>query len=212
MIRRYDLRQQFLVNFDDREYVMWPLPARSFDAKTGTASEASLATRQRRRPTLSVETETVDTGERQNVFGWMARHVTITERIVPLEGSRQRPRTSITDGWYIDLELPNPEGRPRPRRSFAVAYKSGEIPPWPVFKDIGEREHGLAVRTKCSSSEGMLSEMEVVDLSTGPIDPALFELPSGFRKVEQIRQEPVPPPVIRLDRWYRAVRRRVRWI
>lgn len=43
-------------------------------------------------------------------------------------------------------------------------------------------------------------ELEVTHLSTVPIDPALFEVPANFSRVELIRQEPVPPLVIRLKR------------
>jgi len=39
-------------------------------------------------------------------------------------------------------------------------------------------------------------ETEVTEFSTTAIDPALFEIPSGFKLVERIRQEPVPPLVI----------------
>jgi hypothetical protein len=51
-------------------------------------------------------------------------------------------------------------------------------------------------------------EAEVSELSPPAIDPALFEIPSGFRLVERIRQDPVPPLVIRLKRAYKRIWRR----
>jgi hypothetical protein len=45
-------------------------------------------------------------------------------------------------------------------------------------------------------------ELEVTHLSTVAMDPALFEVPAHFSLVERIRQEPVPPLVIRFKQAY----------
>jgi hypothetical protein len=50
----------------------------------------------------------------------------------------------------------------------------------------------------------------VTHLSTVAIDPALFEVPAQFSLVEQIRQEPVPPLVIRLKQTYQRLKQRAR--
>jgi hypothetical protein len=93
----------------------------------------------------------------------------------------------------------------------------------PTFKDVGEPERGFMVACKGASFGTTTSpdgstrqhvstwETEVTELSTAAIDPALFEIPSGFKLVERIRQEPVPPLVIRLKQVYeRLARRRLR--
>ena len=91
----------------------------------------------------------------------------------------------------------------------------------PAFKDIGEPERGFAVASKRTLSLTVTSpdgstlqqvstwETEVTELSTTAIDPVLFEIPSGFKRVERIRQEPIPPLVIRFKRVYERLARRL---
>ena len=93
----------------------------------------------------------------------------------------------------------------------------------PTFKDVGEQERGFVVVSKRTSSETFTPpngsirqyvstwETEVTELSTAAIDPALFEIPSGFRLVERIREEPVPPLVIRLKQAYERLVHRRSW-
>ena len=229
LITRCDLKQIFHLNLDDREYVASPLqtfPTREETLARAAASGQLVAARQRK-PTVLVETETVDTGERKEVFGRTARHVVTTTRIIPLAGAKRGADTTGTDGWYIDLNTQiscEPSWRSAPSgHAFLTVHQEGEEGDVPTFKDIGEPERGFAVASKRTSS-GTITlpdgstrqhvstwEMEVIELSTAAIDPALFEIPSGFRLVERVRQEPVPPLVIRLKQAYeRLVHRRSR--
>jgi hypothetical protein len=103
-----------------------------------------------------------------------------------------------------------------------TSHRQGEEGDVPAFKDVGKPERGFVVASKRTSSgtitlpDGLTRrhvstwETEVTEHSIAPIDPALFEIPSGFRLVERIRQEPVPPLVIRLKRVYDRLSRR-RW-
>jgi hypothetical protein len=131
----------------------------------------------------------------------------------------------VTAGWYIDLNTHiscDPSWcSTRSGHAFATLLQQGEEGDVPTFKDVGEPERGFVVASKETSSGTITSldgstwqhvstwETEVTELSTGTIDPALFEIPSGFRLVEWIRQDPVPPLIIRLKQVYeRLVRRR----
>jgi len=51
-------------------------------------------------------------------------------------------------------------------------------------------------------------ELEVTYLSTASIDPAIFEVPDNFSLTEWIRQDPVPPLVIRLKHAYDRLKHR----
>ena len=51
-------------------------------------------------------------------------------------------------------------------------------------------------------------ELELTRLSTVEIDPTVFEVPANFSLVERIRQEPVPPLVIRLKQAYEGLKHR----
>ena len=101
LITRCDLEQTFLLNLDDREYTAWPVrtyPRIEERLPQNVPSEQLI----QRAPTVLVETETVDTGERKDFFGRTARHVITTRRIVPLDRAKQGRRETVTDGWYID--------------------------------------------------------------------------------------------------------------
>jgi hypothetical protein len=166
--------------------------------------------RQARVPTVLVETETVDTGERRELFGRPARHVITRRRESPLTGSQWQTRETITDGWYIDLDT-SVSGEPpwwssRSGHAFLTAGKEGEQPPEPTFKDIGEPERGYPLISR-STTNSFVDEFEVTDLSTLAIDPSLFEVPANFVLVEQIRQQPAPPLVIRVHQEYDRLKR-----
>jgi hypothetical protein len=134
--------------------------------------------------------------------------------------SNQIPQETVTDGWYIDLDtsLICAKGSVR---SFAVLTsggprKPGEPPQIPIisFKSVGEPETGYAVVAKelhratlslpdgsKHTREDITNEMRVTALSVTQLDPALFEIPSGFRKVDEIRRTPVLSYWTRLFAW-----------
>ena len=226
LITRCDLKRTFHLNLDDRQYTAGPLqafPTRD-ELLARAAASGQLVVVPQREPTLLVETETVDTGERKEVFGHTARRVVTTRRIIPLAGAKRGADTMVTDGWYIDLDTHiscEPSWRsPRSGHAFLTSHRQGEKGDVPTFKGVGEAERGFVIASKGTSSGAITLpdgstrqhvstwEREVTELSTAPIDPTLFEIPSGFRLVERIRQDQVPPLVIRLKRVYERLARR----
>jgi hypothetical protein len=91
---------------------------------------------------------------------------------------------------------------------------AGEPHDVPTFKEIGEPERGYALRVTTTTAQTMpapegtvgefrsINEVEVTELSTAALDPALFEIPAGFKLVEMIRQDPTPPLIIRWKQQY----------
>ena len=226
LITRCDLKQTFHLNLDDRQYTAGPLqtfPARE-EMLARAAASGQLVVASQREPTVLVETETVDTRERKELFGHTARHAVTTRRIIPLAGAKRGADSTMTDGWYIDLNTHiscEPSWRSaRSGHAFLTCHQQGEEGDVPTFKDVGEPERGFVVASKGISSSTITSpdgstrqhvsmwDTEVTELSTAAIDPALFEIPSGFRLVERIRQDPVPPLVIRLKQVYERLVRR----
>jgi hypothetical protein len=210
---RCDLGQAFELNLEDREYVSLPYPPQpltriaiaarvlSFPEKTESAA-----------PIVRVETTTVDTGERKELFGHLARHVITTWKQTPLAGSHAEPQETVTDGWYIDLDTSIACGVKWPGRKGSRA----QLRPGPAlekyeFVDKGNAETGLAVEQKISSrstftaSDGTktetayTSELKIIEVTEGTLDPALFEIPPSFRKVEDINRN---PPLTLRDRWF----------
>jgi hypothetical protein len=204
VIMRCDLGQSFTLNLETKEYtasVFPPVPLTAEQRESlGLNKPPSEGT-----PTLRLETTTVDTGERKEFFGRLARHVIITTKQTPLEGSHAEAGETVSDGWYIDFER---RLACEPRRDGANGWlgASGgrrEVQPEkPEFVNTGPRESGFPVRVKRTSpatktwpdgrTESFQSrvESEVTQFEEGPLDPALFEVPADFKKVERPRRMP----------------------
>ena len=217
-IIRCDLGQMFELNLDTREYTSAPYPPKPFTAEQLKARGLDTpVTYASDKPTVRIETTTTGTGERKEIFGHTARHVITTRKQTPLEGSLSQPQASVTDAWYIDSKsrdsnidlhqrLPCDRKWPEGKRGHTYSYVragGGNRPiDRPEFVTIGEPETGFALQslttTKSTYSlpdgttKQMNSKMEtqVTQLETGPLDPALFEIPPGFRQVDHIERNP----------------------
>jgi hypothetical protein len=214
-ITRCDLGQMFELNLDTSQYVSAPYPPKPL---TKAQIKAQGLDRQRiiwsEKPLVRIEIKTVDTGERKHLFGHTARHVVTTREEIPLEGSHSQPAKTIRDGWYIDLDqqiscdpdyMRNPRGlayvdlisvlRPASKVEAQTMDK-------PEFVKVGELETGFALvevftsDNDYRSADGATkhvrsqSEMVVTELQEGPLDPALFEVPHGFKHVKEIERNP----------------------
>ena len=204
-ITRCDLGQIFELNLDAAEYVSAPYPPKpltqaEIEARGLSKPDMSPS----REPTLRFETTTVDTGERKEFFGHIARHVIITRKQIPLEGSHSESQETVTDGWYIDLDPQVSCDLKLSSGKRAHAYLAGGKQPAekPEFIDIGESETGFAVQLVMVSKgtytlpdgtnkqTNSKSETLVTQLELASLDPRLFEIPSGFKHVQQIERNP----------------------
>src|ERR1700676_5414966 len=219
-IVRPDLAKMFELNMDASEYVVTPYPPKKPQPLTKEQMEARgiriPSPAESAKPTFQIETTTKDTGERKEMFGYPARHVITTRKEIPLEGSHRSAQETVTDGWYIDLEMrlyptifpqdlavsktPQQSGRVHSYIS-AGSPGTGDPPEMPKFIDIGEPETGFAVqeiRTSRSSytlADGSTRQTEgkfetLVRLERGIYDTALFEIPSSFRRADYIERNP----------------------
>lgn len=204
-ITRCDLGQVFELNLDAAEYVSAPYPPKPL-------TQAEIEPRRlgkpdmspSREPTLRIETTTVDTGERKEFFGHIARHVMITRKQIPLEGSHSEPQETVTDGWYIDLDpqVSCVRKLSRGKRVHAYVVAGKQPAEKPEFVDVGEPETGFAVQQVMVSKDTYTlpdgtskqteskSETRVTPLELGSLDPGLFEIPAGFKRVQQIERNP----------------------
>lgn len=206
-IVRCDLGQSFELNLDTSEYTETPYPptplskdeikARGIESRLPPPSAT---------PTIRVETRTTDTGERKEIFGHTARHVITTTMRTPLAGSNSELQESVNDGWYIDLDLrlscdPKPTQGGHGYIAVSVLEPGGKQPmEKPEFVTIGAPEKGFAVdltmtsKRPPSASDAFISKYEtrVTQLEEGPLDPSLFEIPAGFKRVDRIERNPPP--------------------
>jgi hypothetical protein len=146
----------------------------------------------------------VDTGERKELFGHVARHVITTAKQIPLEGSHTQAQETVRDGWYIDVDRTISCEPKLPARTVSGFVMAGAVVGGkemmmerPEFVNIGARETGIPVKeTRTTTSEAApatgvrrysdsINESEVTQFTEGPLDPALFEVPPGFKHVER---------------------------
>jgi hypothetical protein len=220
IIVRPDLAKMFELNLDASEYAVTTYPPKKPKPLTKEQTEARgirlPSPAGSAKPTFQIETTTKDTGERKERFGYLARHLITTRKEIPLGDSRRSAQETVTDGWYIDLETQlyptiYPQAmadyKSRQQRGpvhgyvFVGSPGTGDPPEMPEFIDIGEPETGFAVqeiRTSRSSDtlpNGSTRQTEgefetLVTLERGIYDTALFEVPSGFRRVDHIERNP----------------------
>jgi hypothetical protein len=215
-ITRCDLGKRFLVNLEDCEYESGPVPKLPRWRATLQKVLGKLhPPAPPRPPSILIETTTLDTGERRQLFGHEAHHTVTTRKQMSLNGGGSEPQETITDGWYIDLDtsiacdLSRMVRHARVHSYLAIAVHTGkrrriEVPV-AAFKDVGTPETGYAIsETRVTRSfsvlpdgtrteSGLTWETEVTELTEQVLDPALFEIPSSFKRVRQIRQQPPPP-------------------
>jgi hypothetical protein len=206
-ITRCDLGQVFELNLDAAEFVSAPYPPKPkqlTQAEIEARGLGKLETSQSREPTLRIETTTVDTGDRKELFGRIARHVITTRKQIPLEGSHSEPQETETDGWYIDLDpqVSCDLRLSRGKRAHGYVVTGKQPAEKPEFVDIGESETGFAVQLVIVSKDtyklpdgtskqtDSKSEMLVTQLELVSLDPGLFEIPPGFKHVQRIERNP----------------------
>jgi hypothetical protein len=164
--------------------------------------------------TLTIWIDTVDTGERKELFGHTARHIITHEKRVAGPGACSKPSVSETDGWYIDGAV-MPEWRQQKKNSTGVVV-AAEVAVGPTDKCYNKMdkievhrngvETGFPVKvittlssdvTQPDGSNRMLSSTwgsEVVELKEGPLELTLFDVPKDFRRVESLRSWTAKPP------------------
>jgi hypothetical protein len=212
-----DTKKAFALNLDNRTYAPITLSRKLAAEEITALNERASKAETPKRPTVLHEITTRDTGERKQSFGYTTRHVITTFKVIPLGDADATPGESITDGWYIDLDLDIPcdPGLTAPREgtTYAVAQllvgaSNPSQPGAPVSASkpnlvqttyVGKPETGFPIRTTMRQSGPVLglnqnqvntTEREVTELSAKALDPSLFEVPKNFRSVPRIL--PVP--------------------
>jgi len=211
-IIRCDLGQTFELNLETSEYTSAPYPPKSLtqDELKARGLDRPVASPSAK-PTLRIEIKTTDTGERKDMFGHVARHVITTTTQTPLEGSHSEPQQSVTDAWYIDFDqqLSCDPKRHASGQGYIYGFVTAGLGRQPIekpeFVRIGNPETGIALDSRTTSKsppnlpDGTISNFEtrVTAFDEGPLDPALFEIPPGFKHVDQIERNPAKSTIAR---------------
>ncbi len=201
----------------DRKQMIWiDLSNRRFAVQTGSTPAAAVMAfnesqlpadkqrlkaaeaRSRKKGLLSATTTVIDTGERREMFGLVARHLKTTTVWTATPRTCNSPAmTSNTDGWYVDLFYgidcsADLSGSVSPAyladsgKCFSeYAVKKGY---WLEHKRIGPGSLGyplMETRTSYDDKGELLAATEeVIELSNNALDASLFDVPAGFTRVD----------------------------
>jgi hypothetical protein len=152
--------------------------------------------------TYVINTDIVDTGERKEMFGHTARHLITREtRIGGPENCYGGNTESVIDGWYIDYDALPLQQRPKAGAVVALlslssrggerCYDKIEVhrtgpPTGYALKQTTTWPNDVPQPGDTSGQNRHFSGTEVVEFVEGPLDPRLFQVPSDFKKVDEI--------------------------
>jgi hypothetical protein len=214
IIQRAGTNRVFLLDLQAREYVSYETDSQGAMLGSKPRPVASSG------GTLQIWITSKDTGERQQMFGHMARHVLTTEKRTAGPGACARNSESQTDGWYIDDSVMPDWHRPRGGNGGVVVATVFAVNAGSACMDRADKievhrsgvEPGFPLKTTTTMTSEVPSPdgarmvasnwgLEVVEFQEGQLDPSLFEVPPGFRKVDALQNWYSPAPRRQLSGW-----------
>ena len=180
--------QNFMLDLDAHEYT-------SFETdKRGITLGAKAIPAKYSGGTVDIWIDSKDTGERQEMFGHIARHIITTTKWVPGPKTSASAAETQTDGWYIDDTILPTWRRPKPNTFHFISlshggqdqyklHRSGVEPGFPV--KVITTQHLPATDANAQATT-LTNVSEIVEFTEAPVDPALFQVPSDFRRVDQL--------------------------
>jgi len=188
-IMQCDKKQIVTISDACRTYMVAPME----DDTPGTASSApppSSSGSTRQGGTLTINNNTVNTGETKTMFGYRARHIKSTMSMSSSPDACTPVNMKMeSDGWYADFSgaglscatTPRPGGMGgmgggRPECRDRIRYTGSGM------RNLG---YPLDVTTTTTDGSGNSYTMrqETTELSKETLDPALFDIPEGYRQV-----------------------------
>jgi hypothetical protein len=193
---------KYSIDFDSREY--FEIKTRKFRSESEYQKALDNWARDPRSHTVSpvvVKAQTVETDQPRTLLGHTARHFVTTVGGIPITfwaGSGISDR--VIDGWYVaDMPQPSttciPEYRTRmnPNGWLGVSFLPGTVE-MPEIEHVGPTPSGLTAkleitdRIKSADADKNINEtidmtVDVLDYSDAPLNPAIFEVPPGFKEV-----------------------------
>jgi hypothetical protein len=147
---------------------------------------------------VNIYFETIDTGERREFFGRSAKHLLVRERHVAEPGACDQTRATEKDGWYIPRVNTDTEAAPYLLVSYTgfitgmchdtlVKHGVQSLPGFPVLE-----------------TDGSITR-EILEFSNDALDKSLFQVPSGFKKVDALPGYPSTTWFERLENDWRVL-------
>lgn len=189
-ITQCDLRRTIQVNDSARKYMITPMDSDpSGEGEVAGAGAPAGSGPTRRGGVVTMTVNTIDTGERKEMFGFTARHLkrSMMSQSSP-DACQSNQMRMDTDGWYINLEYGlscGPDEKPPQTGRTA----SGGCRDRYQFKRTGPSKLGypLIETTTMYGADGnamFARTTEVIELSRQPLDAALFDIPAGYTEAK----------------------------
>ena len=186
-ITQCDLKRTLQINNRVRKYVITPMETETGGVnQTAPSNVGTPAQESRKGGVVTYTTTATDTGERKQMYGFTARRVKTSLKIESSPDACSPVNQRIeTDGWYIDFSVNFDCDLERARSASPTVAPRGGCRDRVVFKRQGTARTGYALSetTTMYGPDGAVtftSNKEVVELSREPLDPALFDIPSGY--------------------------------
>src|SRR5829696_5759205 len=190
VIQQCDLRRNIQIMEQAKAYMIQPYdqPATGSTA-ANPATPGSQPSEVKKGGLITSTVTTRDTGERKQMFGYTARHIitTMETKSSPDACSQTNTKMQI-DGWYIDAAFALDCDSSRAYTSYKPKASGGCQDRYEM-KTIGMAKKGYPVWEKMTmfvpdGAESFSTINEVVEFSQATLDPSLFEIPEGYREVE----------------------------
>lgn len=157
---------------DDSRYV---LAARHAAARKPASSPAA--------PEVVITIETMQTGELRQFGRFTASRAITTRTTSPGPGASTPARRDVTDAWYVDVPVDCSNGNGI-GTSIAFLSTPGQLEDRVRIEQRGAPPRGFPIETTERHTSGGMTTTSLtvlVSLSEAPLDPALFEVPAGYR-------------------------------
>ena len=187
-ITQCDMRRTIQINDSSRKYLITPMDSDSSSSSDTTSTPtAPTAAGASKGGVVTMTTNTVDTGERRDMFGFTARHLKRTTIMDSSPDACNPGQMKFeTDGWYINLEysFSCPANRPpQTGRPGASGCRDRY-----VFKRTGPENLGYPLQETttmygANGAQMYTSTKEVIDLSRQTLEASLFDIPAGYTEV-----------------------------
>lgn len=188
-----DLRREVWLETETRTFTVQPMFELATAEETRKWQKSSRRYTQQHLPFEQKHEITIHTQRHEETaefFGVIAeRHTMHTTYVYP--AGVQQENESISDGWYIKVEHPAIKASWSRRAGLVYVSQYDELP---MIRRTGDPEHsGLPAKVAITTwqrytGSGGLREyiskqfIEIVHLSECSLEPALFEIPEGFRE------------------------------
>jgi hypothetical protein len=188
VIQQCDLRRNIQIMPAAKAYMIQPYDEPSTTTPTNPGATSPAAPSTKGGVVTSIVT-TKDTGERKQMFGYTARHIitTMEMKSSPDACSNVNNKMEI-DGWYIDAAFALDCDSNRAYTAH-MPHAGGGCRDRYETKTIGLAKKGFPVweKTTMIGPNGMDSfstTNEVIEFSQATLDPSLFDVPEGYREVQ----------------------------